>query len=75
MSMHMMLCSSFSASNTRGVTKAILRMEPPKSRKGAQRMTGRLAPLNRFISRSVERNMSFFKVLKSAKVFQWGPIQ
>jgi hypothetical protein len=28
--------------------EAILRMEPPKSRKGAQRLTGRLASLNRF---------------------------
>jgi hypothetical protein len=30
--------------------EAILRMEPPKSRKGAQRLAGRLASLNRFIS-------------------------
>jgi hypothetical protein len=29
----------------------ILRMEPPKTRKGAQRLTGTLASLNRFISR------------------------
>jgi hypothetical protein len=50
-------------------------MEPPRTRKGAQRLTGRLASLNRFISRSAERNLPFFEVLKSAKVFQWGPIQ
>jgi hypothetical protein len=55
--------------------EAILRMEPPKSRKGAQRLTGRLASLNRFISRSTERNLPFFEVLKLAKVFQWGPNQ
>jgi hypothetical protein len=55
--------------------EAILRMEPPKSRKGAQRLTGRLASLNRFISRSAERNLPFFEVLKSAEVYQWGPIQ
>jgi hypothetical protein len=55
--------------------EAILRMEPPKSRKGAQRLTGRLASLNRFISRSPERNLPFFEVLKSAEVFQWGPAQ
>jgi hypothetical protein len=55
--------------------EAILRMEPPKSRKGAQRLTGRLASLNRFVSRSVERNLPFIEVLKSAKVFQWGPTQ
>jgi hypothetical protein len=53
--------------------EAILRIKPPRSRKGAQRLTGRLASLNRFISRSAERNWSFFDVLKSAEVFQWGP--
>jgi hypothetical protein len=31
--------------------------------------------LNRFISRSAEINLPFFEVLKSAKVFQWGPAQ
>jgi hypothetical protein len=55
--------------------EAILQMEPPKSRKGAQMLTGRLASLNRFISRSAERNLPFFEVLKSAEVFQWGPTQ
>jgi hypothetical protein len=34
-----------------------------------------MASLNRFISRSGERNLPFFEVLKSAKVFQWGPTQ
>jgi hypothetical protein len=55
--------------------EAILRMEPPNSKKGAQRLAGRLASLNRFISRSAERNLPFFEILKSAKVFQWGPAQ
>jgi hypothetical protein len=55
--------------------KAILRMEPPSTKKGGQRLTGRLASLNRFISRSAERNLPFFEVLKSAEVFQWGSTQ
>jgi ribonuclease HI len=55
--------------------EAILRMEPPSTKKGAQRLTGRLASLNRFISRSEERNLPFFEVLKSAEVFQWGSAQ
>jgi hypothetical protein len=55
--------------------EAILRMEPPKLRKGAQRLIERLASLNRFISRSAERNLPCFEVLKSAEVFQWGPNQ
>jgi hypothetical protein len=50
-------------------------MESPKSIKGAQRLTGRLASLNRFISISTERNLSFFEVLKSAEFIKWGPIQ
>jgi hypothetical protein len=49
--------------------EAILRMKPLKSRKGAQRLTGRLASLNRFISRSAERNLPFCEVLKLAEVF------
>jgi hypothetical protein len=55
--------------------EGILRMEPPNSKKGAQRLAGRLASLNRFISRSVERKLPFFEILKSAEVFQWGPAQ
>jgi hypothetical protein len=45
-------------------------MEPPSTKKGAQRLAGRLASLNRFISRSAERNLPFFEILKSAEVFQ-----
>jgi hypothetical protein len=45
-------------------------MEPPNSKKGADRLVGRLASLNRFISRSAERNLPFFEILKSVEVFQ-----
>jgi hypothetical protein len=55
--------------------EAILRMEPPSTKKGVQRLAGRLASLNRFISRSAERNLPFFEILKSAEVFQWVPAQ
>jgi hypothetical protein len=55
--------------------EAILRMEPPNSKKGAQRLATRLASLNIFISRSAERNLPFFEILKSVKVFQWSPAQ
>jgi ribonuclease HI len=50
-------------------------MELPNTKKGAQRLAGRLASLNRFISRSAERNLPFFEILKSIEVFQWGPAQ
>jgi hypothetical protein len=55
--------------------EAILQMEALRIRKGAHRLTGRLASLNRFISRSAERNLPFFEVLKSVEVFQWGSVQ
>jgi ribonuclease HI len=55
--------------------EAIFRMEPPNTKKGAQRLARRLASLNRFISRLVERNLPFFEILKSIEVFQWGPAQ
>jgi hypothetical protein len=41
--------------------EAILRMEPLKSKKGAQRLACRLASLNRFISKSAERNLPFLR--------------
>jgi hypothetical protein len=44
-------------------------MELPNSNKGAQRLARRLASLNRFISRSAERNLPFFEILKSAEAF------
>ena len=44
---------------------AILNMEPPTSRNLAQRLAGRLAALNRFISRSADRGLPFFEVLKT----------
>jgi hypothetical protein len=50
--------------------EAFLRMELLSTKKGAQRLAGRLASLNRFISRSAERNLPFFEILKSAEVFQ-----
>jgi hypothetical protein len=50
--------------------EAILRMEPPNLKKGAQRLAGRMTSLNRFISRSAKRNLPFFEILKLAEVFQ-----
>jgi hypothetical protein len=55
--------------------EAILEMEPPNSKKGAQRLAGRLASLNRFISRSTERNLPFFEILETDEVFLWGLVQ
>ena len=43
-------------------TKAIMTMAEPSSRKEVQKLTSRVAVLNRFISRSAERSLPFFKV-------------
>jgi hypothetical protein len=50
-------------------------MTQPQSTKDIQRLTGRLAALNRFISRSTERSLPFLKTLRGAKDFTWGPGQ
>jgi hypothetical protein len=47
-------------------------MAPPKSTKDIKRLTGRLAALNRFISKSAERSLPFLKTLRRAKDFVWG---
>jgi hypothetical protein len=55
--------------------EALRRMQPPSSRKEVQRLTGRIASLNRFISKAAERSLPFFKVLRANSTFQWGPKQ
>jgi hypothetical protein len=51
--------------------EAIMRMEPPRSQKKVQRLTGRMAALSRFISRLGEKEMPFYKLLKKIDKFQW----
>jgi hypothetical protein len=50
-------------------------MQPPSSRKEVQRLMGRIASLNRFISKEAERSLPFFKVLRANSIFQWGAEQ
>ena len=47
-----------------GTTKAIISMVEPSTKKEVQKLTGRIAAMNRFISKSVERSLSFFKALR-----------
>ncbi|GKV25935.1 hypothetical protein SLEP1_g35307 [Rubroshorea leprosula] len=51
--------------------QAVQQMEPPKTVKDVQRLTGRVAALHRFIARSAERCLPFFKALWEPKNFQW----
>jgi hypothetical protein len=49
--------------------EAIMRMEPPRSQKNAQRLTGCMTALSRFISRLGEKGMLFYKLLKKVDKF------
>jgi hypothetical protein len=54
---------------------ALVEMKDPVSVKDVQKLTGRVAALNRFIPRAAERSLPFFQVLRSAKNFQWSETQ
>ncbi|XP_066396472.1 uncharacterized protein [Miscanthus floridulus] len=56
-------------------TKAIISMVEPSTKKEVQKLTGRIAALNRFISKSAERNLPFFKALRGRAKVEWGPEQ
>ena len=47
-------------------------MKHPSNKKEVQQLTGRVAALSRFISKSTERCLPFFKVLRQAKGFLWS---
>jgi hypothetical protein len=55
--------------------QAIINMTPPQSARDVQRLTGKLAALNRFISKYTECSLPFLKTLRGAKDFAWGPEQ
>ncbi|GKV22033.1 hypothetical protein SLEP1_g31937 [Rubroshorea leprosula] len=46
--------------------KAVAEMEPSKSMKDVQRLTGRVAALHRFISKSADKCLLFFKIMRLA---------
>jgi hypothetical protein len=49
--------------------KAILQMQPLQTKKRAQKLTGRIAALNIFIVKLVERSLPFFSIVRgSARV-------
>lgn len=51
--------------------KAILEMPFPRSIKDIQRLVGRMAALSLFISKSVDKCLPFFKLLKNSSRFVW----
>jgi hypothetical protein len=55
--------------------RAITQMLPPQSRKDVQKLTGRIALLNQFISKLAEHSLPFFTVLRGSTKIQWGAKQ
>jgi hypothetical protein len=53
--------------------KAIEEMRPPRSLKEMNHLAGCMAALGRFIARSGEKALPFFKLMKRAGKFEWTP--
>lgn len=56
-------------------SKVLAEMHPLQTVKEVQKLSGRIAALNRFISKSVKRSLPFLKVLRGVRHFAWGPEQ
>ena len=52
--------------------QAIEDLKSPTTRKQVQELTGKMAALNRFISKSGERGMPFYKLLRKTDRVEWG---
>ena len=52
--------------------RVINSLQPPRNPKEVQKLTGMMAALNQFISRSAERYIPFFLLLHKWKEFQWS---
>ncbi|KAG7556989.1 Reverse transcriptase domain [Arabidopsis suecica] len=50
---------------------ALLNMPSPQNKREVQRLTGRVAALNRFISRSTDKCLAFYDTLRGNKKFEW----
>ncbi|GJU05750.1 hypothetical protein Tco_1122180 [Tanacetum coccineum] len=56
--------------------EAVMKLQSPQTLKEAQSLNGKLASLNRFLSKSAEKSLPFFKTLKRCvkkSDFQWTP--
>ncbi|KAL0313645.1 UNVERIFIED_CONTAM: Transposon Tf2-12 polyprotein [Sesamum radiatum] len=52
--------------------RAVMDMPPPRSIREVQKLAGKLAALNRCISRSADKGLPFFKVLGGVAKFEWN---
>jgi hypothetical protein len=55
--------------------RAITQMRPPQNRKDMQKLIGRIASLNHFISKLAEHSLSFFAILRGSTKVEWGAEQ
>ena len=53
--------------------RSVMDIPSPTHIKDVQRLAGRVAALNRFISRSSEKCHNFFTALRKSKEFKWTP--
>ncbi|XP_048598070.1 uncharacterized protein LOC125578955 [Brassica napus] len=51
---------------------ALIEMVPPRTKRELQILTGRVAALNCFISRSTDKCLPFYETLKGNKKFEWS---
>ncbi|XP_024012926.1 uncharacterized protein LOC112087144 [Eutrema salsugineum] len=51
---------------------AILELSSPTTKREVQRLTGRIAALNRFISRSTDKCLPFYQLLRGNKHLEWN---
>ncbi|KAL2228768.1 UNVERIFIED_CONTAM: Retrovirus-related Pol polyprotein from transposon, partial [Sesamum indicum] len=51
--------------------QAIMQLGSPKLVKDVQKLTGKFVAFNRFIARSADCNLPFFKILRKVKDFEW----
>jgi hypothetical protein len=52
--------------------RAILQMQPPQTRKDVQTQIGRIAALNRFITKIAQWSLPFFTLLRGSTKMEWG---
>ena len=63
--------------NSRGIEanpekiKALIEMKSPVKIKDVQSLTGRIVALSRFISKSTDKCIPFFNLLRGNKKFEW----
>ena len=55
--------------------KAIISMVEPSIKKEVQKLIGRISALNRFISKSAEHSLPFFRALRGGDKVEWGTEQ